>query len=92
MPEQPNHAVAQPKPNALAQRAIKPPPEGRGAGQASNRRGRACTGHQWCPPEGGGATARSAWSLGVGVIPGRGHFLSRVNASNSQLRIASTSV
>ena len=28
MPEQPNHAVAQPKPNVLAQRAIKPPPEG----------------------------------------------------------------
>ena len=32
MPEQPNHAVAQPKPNVLAQRAIKPPQKA--AGQA----------------------------------------------------------
>ena len=56
-----------PRPKAPVSTALHQvaPPNGRGAGHASNRRARACTEHWRCPLEGGGATARSAWSLGV---------------------------
>ena len=46
-------------------------PNGRGAGQASDRRGRGFPGQGRCPLEGVGGTSRSEWRLGVF------HFLAR---------------
>ena len=92
MPEQPNHAVAQSKPNVLAQRAIKPPQKA--AGQA--KPAIAVAGlyrPPAVPPGRGWRNSAQRVEPGGGRHPRGGrHFLSRVNASNSQLRIASTSV
>jgi len=59
------HRFARPRSRQQATRLVLAPPEGRGAGHASNRRGRGLPGHWRCPLEGGGGTSRRLWSLGV---------------------------
>ena len=55
-------------------------PNGRGAGQASDRRGRAWPAHWRCPLEGVGETSRSEWKLGVFQFPKKKPRTARLRA------------